>query len=53
MCCDGYQPGEEEVGECVACGSRVDEDGDSIEWRCHYSPVVCLTCHDQPCDQSC
>ncbi len=53
MCSDGYQPEEEVAGECEECGCDVDLLGYSVEHQCHWSPEVCKTCHDSPCDQSC
>jgi len=54
MCCDPIpaRPSET-VGVCPACGEPVDADGDSTLEGCVYSPSVCKTCGDCPCDQSC
>lgn len=39
-------------GECPDCGCET-WDGVSVYPACSYSPVICKTCGDQPCDQSC
>lgn len=53
MCCDGWDARPKEtVGECPACGSPIDADGDTTEAGCNYSPS-CPRCGDAPCDQSC
>lgn len=53
-CCDGWNllsDGSKPNGVCPDCG--VDTlDGDSVE-GCFYSKVVCETCGDAPCDESC
>lgn len=51
MCCDRWGT-YEKAGECPDCGMDVDEDGDAI-YGCNYSPVLCETCGDAPCDDSC
>ena len=51
MCCDVIENGPE-VGECPDCGAPVDADGD-VTYYCGYSPVICPTCGDAPCDESC
>lgn len=38
-------------GECPDCGEPTFE-GSAIG-GCSYSPVICETCGDCPCDQSC
>lgn len=53
MCCSPLWEGYVKPrGQCRECGEDVDEDGDAID-GCTYSPVVCDTCHHQPCDGSC
>lgn len=42
----------ESNGECPDCGCET-WDGVSVYPACSYSPVICKTCGDQPCDQSC
>lgn len=53
MCCDGWYPeeGEEVNGVCPDCGG--DTIDGSAPYGCYYSPVVCETCGDRPCDESC
>lgn len=51
MCADGFTNGKE-VGKCPDCGAPVDEYGD-VTYGCNYAPVVCDTCGDSPCDESC
>ena len=43
----------ETVGQCSACGEPVDAGGESTLEGCEYSPTVCKTCGDCPCDGSC
>lgn len=50
-CCDGWDYGTP-VGECPNCGAPVDSDGTAVS-GCHWSPVLCETCGDAPCDLSC
>ena len=52
MCCDGWDNSEDIAGECPDCGGPVDDEGDAVV-GCHWSPVVCDTCGDRPCDGSC
>lgn len=52
MCCSEGDSGLPAVSVCVDCGEPVDEDGNSLD-ICTYSPVLCETCNDAPCDQSC
>lgn len=53
-CCDGFPARPEDAtGICPSCGERVDDEGNSVEEGCAWSPVVCKTCGDCPCDQSC
>ncbi len=52
MCCDPIEP-EEAVGDCPNCGEPVDKDGESALRGCYYSPILCFTCNDRPCDLSC
>lgn len=39
-------------GICPDCGTETYQ-GESIFPSCCYSPVICKTCNDQPCDESC
>lgn len=51
-CCDGWDYTTEKVnGKCPECGEPTI-DG-SAPTGCNYSPVVCKTCADAPCDSSC
>lgn len=55
MTCYGGAEDEEVLepdGVCPECGTET-KNGESIYPGCCYSPVVCKTCGDQPCDQSC
>lgn len=64
MCCDGWEikpeGDDESLGECPDCGAPVVilNRGDA-EFHyyavsgCNYSPILCKTCGDAPCDQSC
>lgn len=52
MCCEPSGFKKEEInGVCPDCGEPT-VDGDAFEC-CGYSPVVCKTCGDAPCDGSC
>lgn len=53
-CCDGWpaEP-EKKVGACDECGGDIDDEGDSTEEGCCWSPVECNTCKWTPCDGSC
>ena len=52
-CCSPIEARPKEtVGQCPKCGSDVDEDGESTEEGCTYSPR-CPECGDCPCDLSC
>ncbi len=42
----------EQNGVCPDCGNET-HDGETVWPTCRYSPVLCETCGDQPCDQSC
>jgi hypothetical protein len=54
MCCDGHDARPEEtVGQCPECDCDIDEDGESTEQYCNYSPVMCSCCGLRLCDQSC
>lgn len=61
MCCDGWQiiiDDDEYLGECPDCGAEavITKDGSyppRAYTGCNYSPVVCETCGDAPCDYSC
>jgi len=51
-CSDGISSDVSEVnGICPDCGEPT-VDGDSAR-GCGYSPLVCETCGDRPCDGSC
>lgn len=53
MCCDGWclEKGEVANGICPECG---EETLDGVATSgCNYSPVICDTCGDAPCDGSC
>jgi len=54
MCCDGWDNTKyaKEVLVCPDCGAETDEDGEALT-GCHYSPTLCETCGDSPCDDSC
>lgn len=52
MCSDGWEYEDSEVdGECPDCG--VDTVDGVSQSGCNHSPVICETCGDAPCDQSC
>jgi hypothetical protein len=56
-CCDGWNNypkdlGESKIRSCPDCGEDVDDDGYAMS-GCNYSSVLCETCGDAPCDQSC
>ena len=55
MCCDGWnfveEDGAEINGKCPDCGMAT-VDGSAYK-GCNYSPVICETCGDAPCDLSC
>lgn len=51
MCCDDWDMTEAVDGECPDCGCPT-VDGEAAQ-GCHYSPVICKTCGDAPCDGSC
>ena len=53
MCCEPIINDNEPVGVCPECGGNVDVDGTTTEVCCGYSPIICRTCGDAPCDQSC
>lgn len=51
-CCEGWNNGEENVnGVCPDCGEPT-VDGEAVK-GCHHSSVLCETCGDAPCDESC
>jgi hypothetical protein len=52
MCCDNRTDNPKKAGVCPDCDGDVDADGDSLD-ICNYSPVVCETCGNAPCDGSC
>ena len=43
--------GEKINGSCFNCGE--DTIYGYVPFGCHWSPVICDTCGDVPCDQSC
>lgn len=49
-CCDGWDFGEPD-GECPDCGAPTQE-GAAVT-GCNWSIVICETCGDAPCDESC
>lgn len=53
-CCDGWNFREiaKYITKCPDCGADVDEAGESVE-GCNWSPIICVTCGDAPCDLSC
>ena len=52
MCSEPSDYREEDInGECPECGAQT-VDGDAYE-QCAYSPVICETCGEAPCDESC
>ena len=52
MCCEGWSYPDSAVnGECPDCGCPT-VDGEA-QYGCAYSPVICETCGDAPCDESC
>lgn len=52
MCSDGWDFSDEDVdGKCPDCG--VPTCNGVAQSGCHYSPVLCDTCGDAPCDLSC
>lgn len=53
MCCEswGAKPDDGEEGVCPDCGAKT-YGGESVD-ICGYSPVLCKTCGDAPCDLSC
>jgi len=51
-CAEGWQYNEDEInGTCTSCGTPT-VDGQAIE-GCDWSPVICETCGEAPCDGSC
>lgn len=52
-CCDSWhlESGEKPDGICPDCGGETLY-GQAVE-GCNYSPVICETCGDAPCDGSC
>jgi len=49
MCCDGWESDESCInGKCPECGEPT-VDGYAPE-GCNWSPVMCETCGDAPCD---
>jgi len=55
MACADPQPDrpDDEVDVCPDCENGVDEDGNSTEKQCHWSPKRCATCGWRPCDMAC
>lgn len=52
MCCEPWSYPKVEIdGECPECGTPTV--GGHAESGCCYSPVICKTCGDAPCDGSC
>lgn len=52
MCCSNTNFKPEDIdGECPDCGDPT-VDGNSYDC-CTYSPTLCETCRNAPCDQSC
>jgi len=53
MCCDpiGAKPSDGEEDDCEDCGEPT-YGGFSVD-VCAYSPVLCHTCGNAPCDLSC
>lgn len=50
--CDGWDLGDENInGKCPNCGEDT-VDGRAV-YGCNYSPVICETCGNAPCDDSC
>jgi hypothetical protein len=53
-CCDREVAHDREVtGVCPVCEGDIDQDGQTVEDGCGYSPVECEACGFQPCDESC
>ncbi len=54
MCCEPIPARPEDtVGNCEDCGSPIDKRGETTDKGCVYSPTICKTCGDCPCDWSC
>lgn len=54
MCCEAIPAAPDlTVGKCRDCGEPVDANGDSTLEGCVWSPSICKTCGDSPCDGSC
>jgi hypothetical protein len=54
MCADGSDAHlEDAVGECPACGGRIDAEGDSVEECCNYAEDTCPECGNAPCTGRC
>ena len=52
MCSEGWYHEDSEVdGECKDCGSPTVEG--EAQSGCDWSPELCSTCGDAPCDESC
>lgn len=51
MCCSGELSEDDADGVCPDCGDPT-VDGDSVN-DCYYSPCICDTCNNRPCDGSC
>ena len=53
MCSDGWYPeeGKEVNGVCPDCGE--DTIDGIAPYGCNWSPVLCETCGDRPCNLSC
>lgn len=55
MCCSNrytYGDNPQKHGVCPECDEAIDEDGLALD-ICSYSPVICETCGNAPCDDSC
>lgn len=50
MCADGWDSGKPD-GVCPDCGEPT-VDGEAA-YGCYYSPIICETCGNAPCDESC
>lgn len=44
---------KEVTGVCPQCEGDINQDGQTVEDGCGYSPIECETCGFQPCDLSC
>jgi hypothetical protein len=54
ICCADWITDDDKYDhDCPDCGGPVNKEGQCIESRCEYSSILCETCDNQPCDQSC